>query len=70
MSTISLEIAKRIIAGEFPEDDIICIIKYNNAFNHGEAYKMITRNKRDSIQWILDGKEPALLNPSIFWRSE
>jgi len=68
MSTVSKDIADRVIAGEFPEDNVIAIIKYNNIFNFEEAYKLITERHRYDIQWILDGKEPALLNPSIYWK--
>lgn len=70
MSTISKDIADRIVAGEFAEDNIIAIIKYNNMFNGDEAYKIITPRHESYIQFILDGNEPALLNPSIYWKKE
>lgn len=70
MSTVDKVIADKVIAGAFPEDDIVAIIKYNNMFNGEEAYKLIFGRRKDSIQWILDGKEPALLNPSIYWKKE
>ena len=40
MSTVSKDIANRIIAGEFPGDDIFLIIRYKNAFNGEYAYKL------------------------------
>ena len=40
MSTVSKQIADRIIAGDFPEDNIYLIIQYKNAFNGELAYKL------------------------------
>ena len=68
MSTVNKAIADRIIAGEFPEDNIIAIIKYENMFNGSLAYKIIPGHKESLIQWYLDGKEPALIDPTIYWR--
>lgn len=45
MSTISKDIADRIIAGDFAEDDISCILRYENAFNGNWAYKIIPASK-------------------------
>lgn len=66
MSTVSKSIADQAIA--FPENNIIAIIRYENMFNGAEAYKLIFPATEDRIQWILDGKEPALLNPTLYWR--
>ena len=41
MSTVSKEIADRVIAGEFPEDNIKAILLYHNQFNGEDAYKLI-----------------------------
>lgn len=41
MSTVSKQIADAIIAGEFPEDECIVILRYENAFNGDYAYKCI-----------------------------
>ena len=41
MSTVSKEIADRVIAGEFPEDSIKAILLYHNQFNGEDAYKLI-----------------------------
>lgn len=41
MSTVSKEIADRVIAGEFPEDGIKAILLYKNQFNGGDSYKLI-----------------------------
>ena len=40
MSTVSKQIADRIIAGDFPEDEVYLIIRYENAFNGNYAYKL------------------------------
>jgi hypothetical protein len=68
MSTVNKTIADSVIAGAFPEDQIIAIIRYENIFNGNEAYKLIFSHQESLIQWILDGKEAALLNPTIYWR--
>jgi hypothetical protein len=68
MSTVDKTIADRVIAGAFPEDGVIAIIKYNNVFNGKEAYKLIFGPEESRIQWILDGKEVNLLNPTIYWK--
>ena len=41
MSTVSKEIADRVKAGEFPEDNIKAILLYHNQFNGADAYKLI-----------------------------
>lgn len=41
MSTVNKHIADSIIAGEFPEDECIAIIRYENAFDGNYAYKCI-----------------------------
>lgn len=41
MSTVSKEIADRVVAGEFPEDNIKAILLYHNQFNGADAYKLI-----------------------------
>lgn len=70
MSTVNKEIADRVAAGEFPEDNIITIIRYNNIFNGAEAYKLIYRHQYPMIQWILDGNEINLINPTLYWSEE
>ena len=71
MSTISKDIADRIIAGEFPEDDIVVIIKYQNMFNGGDAYKIVPRRQaaRQYIDYLLYGC-PSMLNAQIYWKKD
>ena len=70
MSTINKAIADRIINGEFAEDDTVAIIRYENMFNGDYAYKLITQPQIDNgyLQWLLDGKEYAIIDPTIYWR--
>ena len=46
MSTVDKKTADRIIAGEFPEDNIYLIIQYKNAFNGEYAYKLYYSSHR------------------------
>lgn len=41
MSTVDKTTADLIIAGEFPEDNCVAILRYENAFNGNYAYKLI-----------------------------
>lgn len=41
MSTVDLKTAEKVIAGDFPEDDVTAIIRYENCFNGNFAYKLI-----------------------------
>ena len=41
MSTVNKQIADAIIAGEYPEDNWQCILRYENAFNGSFAYKLV-----------------------------
>ena len=70
MSTVDKKTADRVIAGEFPEDDIIAIIRYENMFNGNYAYKLIFANQEDMIQYALDGKYPAMIDCVIYWRKK
>lgn len=70
MSTVSKKIADRVIAGEFPEDGIVAIIKYNNIFNGEDAYKLIFPQQEYLIAHALNGWVPTMLNCSLYWRRE
>lgn len=41
MSTVDKNTADRVIAGEFPGDQIFAILRYENAFNGSYAYKLV-----------------------------
>ena len=47
MSTVDKKTADRVIAGEFPEDNIYLIIRYENAFNGNYAYKLYYSHEED-----------------------
>lgn len=47
MSTVDKKTADRVIAGEFPEDNIYLIIQYENAFNGELAYKLYYSSYRN-----------------------
>lgn len=70
MSTVNKGIADRIIAGEFPEDNIVAIIRYENIFDGNYAYKIISENHKDDIPYYLAGKSPAMLDCTIYWQKE
>lgn len=41
MSTVDKKTADDIIAGKYPEDNCVAILRYENAFNGNYAYKLI-----------------------------
>ena len=47
MSTVDKKTADRVIAGEFPEDNIYLIIRYKNAFNVKYEYKLYYSSYRN-----------------------
>lgn len=50
MSTVDKNMADRIIAGEFPEDNCVAIIRYENAFNGNFAYKLVFNSGFMTVQ--------------------
>lgn len=66
MSTVSKEIALRVIAGEFPEDHIKAIIVYNNCFNGQLSYKLVygAMNTNDILMNI------DCLNAQLWWTED
>jgi hypothetical protein len=61
MSTVSKEIAEKVIAGAYPEDEWVRIIKYENAWG-GIAYGLESRH-------TLGKYSPSeyVKNPQIYW---
>lgn len=41
MATVSKEIADRLIAGEWPEDEAVKIVQYTNAWGGTDSYGVI-----------------------------
>lgn len=67
MSTVNKKIADEVIAGAYPEDRIIAIIRYENIFNGAEAYKLIFEHQTGLIEDILSSLVPTLHNPTLYW---
>lgn len=68
MSTTNKQIADIVVAnnGLYPGDrvQIVEIIKYNNMFDGGEAYKLVYEGV--SREAILES--PAIINPTTYWK--
>lgn len=64
MGTVSKQIADRIIAGEFPEDDVVKIVKYMTP-EGGEAYGVITR-REDPDRYHAS---PFVIAPEVYWEA-
>lgn len=65
MSTVSKEIADRIVEGEFPEDGVLYIVKYQNSFNGADAYKLCFSEKY--YENVMLGS-PYVINPVLWWK--
>lgn len=64
MSTVDKSIADRIIAGEFPDDQAVKIIKYDNAWG-GESYGVLF--KRDHPEKYAESN--FVRNPTVYWEA-
>lgn len=64
MSTVSKEIADAIIAGEFPEDDAIKIVEYDNMWG-GKGYGVIFRGQNPNMY----AASESVRNPKIYWEN-
>ena len=71
MSTVDLKTAEKVIAGEFPEDNITAIIRYENCFNGNFAYKLIF-GYQDTPQYrnYLLHQCENLIDAEIFWEAK
>lgn len=62
MSTVDKNIADRIIAGEFPEDNCVRIVKYTNAWG-GESYGCeFGQHQRGRYR-----ASEFVINPTVYW---
>jgi hypothetical protein len=62
MGTVHKEVADDIVAGEYPGDRVVKIVKYTNAWG-GSAYGVIHEGQRlDTYQ-----ESKFVINPSIYW---
>jgi hypothetical protein len=64
MSTVSKEIADRVIAGEYPLDEWVRIIEYDNAFG-GVGYGLENAH-------TIGRYSPSeyVINPRIYWEAK
>ena len=65
MSTVCLEIAERIAAGEFDSDNPTAIIKYDNAWG-GQGYGVIFAGRNPETY----APSPFVKNPRVWWTKE
>lgn len=65
MSTVSLELAERIAAGEFDDDCPTSIVLYDNAWG-GQGYGVIFHDQ-DREKYA---PSPYVRNPRIWWTKE
>lgn len=63
MSTVNKATADRVIAGEFPEDNCVAIIRYENIFNGDFAYKLVFH--KGEIPYLMNN--PNMDCPTIYW---
>ena len=61
MSTVTKKIADNVIAGKYPEDNWLRIIKYKNAFG-GESYGLERKETLGKYQ-----PSQYVINPEIYW---
>lgn len=65
MNTVSKEIADRIIAGEFPEDDCVQIVEYDNAWggvSYGCCFGLENIHKYRASAYVR--------NPRVYWKAK
>ena len=65
MGTVNKEIADEIIAGKYPEDNVVRIVKYQNQFNGADAYGVIRRGQ-DLMIYHNSG---ACIRPEVYWEA-
>lgn len=63
MSTVDKKIADDVIAGKYPEDGWVRIVKYENAWG-GEAYGL--ENKKTLGKY---NPSPYVRNPVTYWKA-
>jgi hypothetical protein len=61
MGTVSKEIADKVIAGYYPEDNVVRIIKYTNAWG-GEAYGLESERELGRYK-----ESEFVINPEVYW---
>ena len=67
MATVSKKIADDVIAGKYPEDGVVKIVLYNNQFNGGEAYGLVTEGDMTMGNGMKYEDSPACHNCRVYW---
>lgn len=67
MATVDLEIAKRVRAGEWPEDQAVMIVEYENAWG-GVAYGVTFKHEGNKTRYMEESE--YIRNPRVWWRIE
>lgn len=62
MATVSKQIADEVITGKYPEDRIVKIVRYTNAWG-GESYGLIAEGK--DLDYY--APSPYVRNPFTYW---
>jgi hypothetical protein len=65
MATVDKDIADDIIAGKYPEDGWVKIVKYTNMAGN-EAYGAVHRND-DPDRYRAS---PFVINPTLYWEAK
>lgn len=71
MSTVDLNTVLKVIAGDFPEDNVTAIIRYENCFNGNFAYKLVFEYQDcQKFRNYLLFQCPAMHSPVTYWTLE
>ena len=62
MGTVNKEIADAIIRGEYPEDEILRIVRYTNAWG-GDSYGLVSKGQPVNTYAASD----FVKNPTVYW---
>lgn len=69
MSTVSKEVADRVVAGEFPEDGILAIVQYRNIFSDEPSFKLFSPRNINLLEPALAGDIPTMLDCRLYWQA-
>ena len=65
MSTVDREIAEELIAGKYPEDHAVKIVKYENAWGN-EAFGVVFKGQNLDMYRASE----YVINPRVYWTVE
>jgi hypothetical protein len=64
MGTVSKKIADEVIAGGYPEDEIVKIVKYQNSFDGSDSYGLIA----EGMDLQTYRATEFVINPVTYWQ--